>query len=153
MRDIPSVTAREMIAALHKAGFFIMRSKGSHQLLRHQDDPSRRTPIHRARLRYQCIQETCRPEPSEPFLSKLGYQEKSFWTCYSFSHPGRGSDRPNPLKGFARCECHRYRNGPPWSLPRGQPNGVPLESLPTIPRAPRDHCNRHRAKPSRRLGS
>jgi predicted RNA binding protein YcfA (HicA-like mRNA interferase family) len=45
MRDIPSVTAREMIAALHKAGFFIMRSKGSHQLLRHQDDPSRTTTV------------------------------------------------------------------------------------------------------------
>jgi len=45
MSDIPSVTSREMVAALQKAGFLIIRSKGGHHLLRHPDDRSRTTTV------------------------------------------------------------------------------------------------------------
>jgi predicted RNA binding protein YcfA (HicA-like mRNA interferase family) len=45
MSDLPSVTAREMIAALQRAGFLIIRSKGGHQLLRHPQDPIRTTTV------------------------------------------------------------------------------------------------------------
>jgi predicted RNA binding protein YcfA (HicA-like mRNA interferase family) len=34
-----------MLSALQRAGFFIVRSKGSHYFLRHRDDPTRQTVI------------------------------------------------------------------------------------------------------------
>ena len=45
MTQLPAVTARQMLAALQRAGFVIRRSKGSHHYLVHATDPSRRTTV------------------------------------------------------------------------------------------------------------
>ncbi len=45
MSRLPRITAREMLSALQRAGFFIVRSKGSHRFLQHRDDPTRRTVV------------------------------------------------------------------------------------------------------------
>jgi predicted RNA binding protein YcfA (HicA-like mRNA interferase family) len=45
MSRLPQITARQMLSALQRAGFFIVRSRGSHHFLQHQDDPTRRTVI------------------------------------------------------------------------------------------------------------
>jgi predicted RNA binding protein YcfA (HicA-like mRNA interferase family) len=45
---LPALTARDVMRALQRAGFFVVRSSGSHHLLVHETDPSRRTtvPVH-----------------------------------------------------------------------------------------------------------
>jgi predicted RNA binding protein YcfA (HicA-like mRNA interferase family) len=52
MRSLPALPARAVIAALERAGFEVIRTKGSHCFLRHRDDPSRQTvvPVHRKDL-------------------------------------------------------------------------------------------------------
>jgi predicted RNA binding protein YcfA (HicA-like mRNA interferase family) len=52
MRALPALPGRVVIAALERAGFRVIRTKGSHYFLRHQDDPSRQTvvPVHRNEL-------------------------------------------------------------------------------------------------------
>ena len=45
MNRLPTVTAREMLAVLRRAGFVVVRVKGSHHFLRRKDDPSRETVI------------------------------------------------------------------------------------------------------------
>ncbi len=45
MSRLPQITARQMLAALQKAGFIVDRIKGSHHFLRHKGDPTRRTVI------------------------------------------------------------------------------------------------------------
>ena len=49
MRALPALPGRVVIAALERAGFQVIRKKGSHHFLRHRDDPSRQTvvPVHR----------------------------------------------------------------------------------------------------------
>jgi len=42
---LPTVSARDMLSALKRAGFIIVRVKGSHHFLRHKDDPRRETVI------------------------------------------------------------------------------------------------------------
>jgi predicted RNA binding protein YcfA (HicA-like mRNA interferase family) len=37
MTNLPSVTGKELITALSKVGFQVIRVKGSHHFLRHQD--------------------------------------------------------------------------------------------------------------------
>jgi predicted RNA binding protein YcfA (HicA-like mRNA interferase family) len=44
-RRLPALTARQVIRALERAGFFIERSSGSHHLLVHRDDPRRRVTV------------------------------------------------------------------------------------------------------------
>ena len=44
-RRLPSVTSRDVIRALEKAGFAITRSKGSHHRLVHATDPTRQTTV------------------------------------------------------------------------------------------------------------
>lgn len=46
MTRIPSLTGRELMAALHKAGFDLVRVKGSHHYLRHPDGRATVIPIH-----------------------------------------------------------------------------------------------------------
>ncbi|MFQ5954898.1 MAG: type II toxin-antitoxin system HicA family toxin [Kiloniellales bacterium] len=50
-RRLPALDARDVLKALHRAGFFVARSSGSHQYLIHEDDPSRRVvvPVHGGR--------------------------------------------------------------------------------------------------------
>ena len=46
MSRAPRVTGPELIAALAKAGFGVLRVKGSHHFLRHQDGRSTVVPAH-----------------------------------------------------------------------------------------------------------
>jgi len=48
---LPAVSARQMLRALERAGFSVVRSSGSHHYLIHRTDRSRRTvvPYHAAR--------------------------------------------------------------------------------------------------------
>ncbi len=46
MAKLPSLTAKELIAALEKIGFEIVRQKGSHVRLKHEDDRVVTVPIH-----------------------------------------------------------------------------------------------------------
>ena len=45
MKRLPSLPARKIIAALEKAGFVIVRIKGTHHFLRHRSDPTRTTVV------------------------------------------------------------------------------------------------------------
>ncbi len=48
MSSLPQVSGSRLINALKKTGFVILRQKGSHVLMRHRDDLSRRAtiPVH-----------------------------------------------------------------------------------------------------------
>jgi predicted RNA binding protein YcfA (HicA-like mRNA interferase family) len=46
MAKLPSPTAKELIAALEKIGFEIVRQKGSHVRLKHEDDRVVTIPVH-----------------------------------------------------------------------------------------------------------
>jgi predicted RNA binding protein YcfA (HicA-like mRNA interferase family) len=46
MSRTPRVTGRELLAALAKAGFSVLRIRGSHHFLRHQDGRSTVVPAH-----------------------------------------------------------------------------------------------------------
>lgn len=51
MTKSPRVTAKQIVSALQKADFIILRQKGSHLIMRHQTDLSRRciVPLHGAK--------------------------------------------------------------------------------------------------------
>jgi predicted RNA binding protein YcfA (HicA-like mRNA interferase family) len=46
MPRLPSLRGREVIAALRRAGFVVLRSKGSHYFLRHPDGRATVVPVH-----------------------------------------------------------------------------------------------------------
>ena len=46
MSRIPRITGSDLIAALAKAGFRVLRIKGSHHFLRHEDGRSTVVPVH-----------------------------------------------------------------------------------------------------------
>lgn len=46
MTKLPSVTGSEVIRALERAGFAIIRVKGSHHFLKHSDGRSTVVPVH-----------------------------------------------------------------------------------------------------------
>ena len=46
MSRTPRVTGAEVIVALGKAGFSVLRVKGSHHFLRHEDGRSTVVPVH-----------------------------------------------------------------------------------------------------------
>ena len=48
MTTFPSVTGKEIISALVKAGFSVLRIKGSHHFLRHIDGRTTVVPVHAA---------------------------------------------------------------------------------------------------------
>ena len=52
MTRLPALPARRVVAALERAGFRVIRIKGSHCFLRHRSDPARQTivPLHRGDL-------------------------------------------------------------------------------------------------------
>lgn len=52
---VPRVTARELLAALQRAGFSVVRSKGSHVRLRHPDGRAVTIPVHPGDLRVATI--------------------------------------------------------------------------------------------------
>lgn len=46
MSKLPSLTGKKSIAALKKAGFKVVRMKGSHHFLRHSDGRATVVPVH-----------------------------------------------------------------------------------------------------------
>jgi predicted RNA binding protein YcfA (HicA-like mRNA interferase family) len=46
MTLLPSCTGKELITALRKAGFEVLRVKGSHHFLRHMDGRTTVVPVH-----------------------------------------------------------------------------------------------------------
>jgi predicted RNA binding protein YcfA (HicA-like mRNA interferase family) len=47
MTSFPSVTGSKLLRALRKAGFTIVRVKGSHHFLQHQDGRCTVVPVHK----------------------------------------------------------------------------------------------------------
>lgn len=47
MTKLPRITGREVIRALKKAGFDVIRIKGSHHFLEHSDGRCTVVPVHR----------------------------------------------------------------------------------------------------------
>jgi predicted RNA binding protein YcfA (HicA-like mRNA interferase family) len=45
MTRLPQITSSELLAALKRGGFEVVRIRGSHHFLRHMDDPTRQTVI------------------------------------------------------------------------------------------------------------
>jgi predicted RNA binding protein YcfA (HicA-like mRNA interferase family) len=48
MTALPRPTGKQLVAALRKAGFEVIRIKGSHHFLRHADGRSTVVPVHAA---------------------------------------------------------------------------------------------------------
>lgn len=46
MTALPSITGKDLVAALKKAGFEVIRIKGSHHFLRHADGRTTVVPVH-----------------------------------------------------------------------------------------------------------
>jgi len=46
MTKLPSVTGKQLLAALAKVGFQVIRVKGSHHFVRHQDGRATVVPVH-----------------------------------------------------------------------------------------------------------
>jgi len=46
MTSLPSLTGKELLAVLKKAGFEVLRVKGSHHFLRHSDGRVTVVPVH-----------------------------------------------------------------------------------------------------------
>ena len=46
MTSAPSLTGKELFAVLRKAGFEVLRIKGSHHFIRHTDGRSTVVPVH-----------------------------------------------------------------------------------------------------------
>lgn len=45
---LPALTGRELVRALGKAGFEVVRVKGSHHVLKHEDGRTTVVPVHRS---------------------------------------------------------------------------------------------------------
>jgi len=48
MTNLPSLTGRQLVVALRKAGFEVIRIKGSHHFVRHPDGRCTVVPVHRS---------------------------------------------------------------------------------------------------------
>ena len=47
MTKLPRLTGKEIISALHKADFELIRIKGSHHFMRHKDGRTTVVPVHK----------------------------------------------------------------------------------------------------------
>ena len=47
MTQLPSLTGKEVVAALKRAGFVVARTRGSHNILKHTDGRGTVVPVHR----------------------------------------------------------------------------------------------------------
>lgn len=47
MTKLPALTGQQLISALHKTGFEVLRVKGSHHFVRHSDGRCTVIPVHR----------------------------------------------------------------------------------------------------------
>lgn len=50
MSRMPRLTGGEVVRALSRAGFEVIRQRGSHQVLKHQDGRSTVVPVHRGEV-------------------------------------------------------------------------------------------------------
>jgi predicted RNA binding protein YcfA (HicA-like mRNA interferase family) len=50
MAKLPRLTGQEVIATLKKAGFEVLRTKGSHHFLGHEDGRRTVVPVHRGEI-------------------------------------------------------------------------------------------------------
>ena len=50
MGTFPSITGSLLIRALHKLGFEVIRTKGSHHFLQHPDGRATVVPVHRGEI-------------------------------------------------------------------------------------------------------
>ncbi len=50
MTKLPRITGQRLIGALSKAGFEVIRVKGSHYFLRHPDGRSTVVPVHKGEI-------------------------------------------------------------------------------------------------------
>ncbi|HNS50863.1 MAG TPA: type II toxin-antitoxin system HicA family toxin [Anaerolineae bacterium] len=50
MTKLPTLTGQQLISALRKAGFEVLRVKGSHHFLRHSDGRCTVIPVHRGEV-------------------------------------------------------------------------------------------------------
>lgn len=46
MTTLPSVTGKQLVAALGRIGFEVVRTRGSHHFLRHKDGRATVVPVH-----------------------------------------------------------------------------------------------------------
>ena len=46
MSQLPSLTGKQLLAALGRLGFEVMRTRGSHHFLKHSDGRSTVVPVH-----------------------------------------------------------------------------------------------------------
>jgi predicted RNA binding protein YcfA (HicA-like mRNA interferase family) len=46
LRKLPALTGKDVVAALEKAGFSVVRTRSSHHFLRHPDGRTTIVPIH-----------------------------------------------------------------------------------------------------------
>jgi hypothetical protein len=74
MRALPALRGRAVIAALERAGFEVIRTKGSHHFPRHRNDPSRKQSC-------RCIETTCHPAHFARYCGKPASAGLSFSTC------------------------------------------------------------------------
>ncbi len=50
MTKLPSLTGEQIVKALNKAGFQVVRQKGSHKYLKHSDNRATVVPVHRGEI-------------------------------------------------------------------------------------------------------
>ena len=73
MTRLPSMTGREIITALRKAGFQVIRVRGSHHILKHPDGRRTVVPVHRG----EAIGPGLMTETREIARSLA----RSYWSC------------------------------------------------------------------------
>lgn len=50
MAKLPNISGKELIAALEKAGFSVIRQKGSHVRMKHEDNRVVSIPVHAGKV-------------------------------------------------------------------------------------------------------
>ena len=55
MTKLPTITGEELIAALEKVGFYIVRQKGSHVRMKHEDNRVVSIPSHSGKTIGKCL--------------------------------------------------------------------------------------------------
>lgn len=71
MNRLPTLSARKVIQALERAGFFVDHATGSHYRLKHHDDPTRTTvvPFHTGDIKRPLLR---------AILKQAGFTEDEF---------------------------------------------------------------------------
>ena len=49
-KDLPKITAKEIIAVLKKSGFVLSRQSGSHKIYKHQNGKRATVPFHSGKI-------------------------------------------------------------------------------------------------------